>query len=436
MASVGTDNNRRPGTSVEKGIGIPAVLAIADDLSGANVTGAALRRHGFRTAILRELDGLGEWSGDAPALVANTDSRNVRPEEARRRVEYAVSSVQTEFVSKRVDTTLRGNIAVEIESVLRAVRQRNPERPVRVLMVPAFPSAGRTTIGGHQLVGGVPAHLTAAGQDPLQPLKSSNVIEIAKGATSLEAVHLNLDAISPPYDQLRSALQQHADLVVCDGATDGHLQAIADVAAQISSEQQTNWIPVDPGPFTAHLAKALGLSDGDQPGPVLAVVGSTTELTQRQIGFMQDQVASHFVRVPADATFDPTEAVRELTTQISSNNATVVGFYVSPVREGFDASRASQLLSTLGLLARLTLEDNPVAGLFLSGGDVAAAVLHELDCDGLEVVGEVEPLTVLARLTCERWQKLPIVTKGGLVGDTKTAVRCIQAVQLLAAVDR
>jgi uncharacterized protein YgbK (DUF1537 family) len=67
----------------------------------------------------------------------------------------------------------------------------------------------------------------------------------------------------------------------------------------------------------------------------------------------------------------------------------------------------------------------PVAGVFACGGEMAAAVLDALDARGLEVKTEVEPLVVAGRIIGGPWDRLPIVTKGGLVGNRNTITTSI-----------
>jgi uncharacterized protein YgbK (DUF1537 family) len=48
---------------------------------------------------------------------------------------------------------------------------------------------------------------------------------------------------------------------------------------------------------------------------------------------------------------------------------------------------------------------------------MAAAVIEVLGATGVDVETEIQPLMVAGRLSTGPWAGLPIVTKGGLVGD-------------------
>ena len=65
---------------------------------------------------------------------------------------------------KKVDSTLRGPLAAEIEAALAASGR------TRAVVAPAFPATGRTTVGGVQHLDGVPVHATRFAHDPVSPV--------------------------------------------------------------------------------------------------------------------------------------------------------------------------------------------------------------------------------------------------------------------------
>lgn len=52
------------------------------------------------------------------------------------------------WMYKKVDSTIRGQISAEITAALKVFGQ------TMVVLAPAFPSTGRTTVGGYQLLHG------------------------------------------------------------------------------------------------------------------------------------------------------------------------------------------------------------------------------------------------------------------------------------------
>ena len=182
---------------------------VADDLTGAADTGVAFLADDISVVVCWP-DRVGQdgWlSPIADVLAVDTRSRAASAEYAR----GVTADVVTVFresgaatLYKKIDSTLRGHVGVE---VLAAINSWHP-RSIAVV-APAFPAAGRTTIGGRQHVGGVPiserAHVPA-------------LLEQAGIVTS----HADLDHVrGPGLGSLLRACQHDAPTaVVCDAETD------------------------------------------------------------------------------------------------------------------------------------------------------------------------------------------------------------------------
>src|SRR5690606_25502766 len=82
---------------------------------------------------------------------------------------YASGSGKT-ILYKKIDSALRGPIAAELSGLLDALARAH-----RILVAPAFPAAGRTTVDGVQRLDGRPVHLTPMADDPLNPVRLSHI---------------------------------------------------------------------------------------------------------------------------------------------------------------------------------------------------------------------------------------------------------------------
>src|SRR5215218_239541 len=145
------------------------VAIIADDLTGAADTGVQLARAGYRTAVAFR-DAPIPPARDLDAVALDTDSRAMPAGFAAKRVVEAGHAVRdARIVYKKLDSTLRGPIAAELAAALEATGRHH------AVVAPAFPSAGRTTVGGVQLVRGVPVHETEARDDPRTPVHEGHI---------------------------------------------------------------------------------------------------------------------------------------------------------------------------------------------------------------------------------------------------------------------
>jgi uncharacterized protein YgbK (DUF1537 family) len=121
-------------------------------------------------------------SGSKPAVYVLTNTRSLDPAEAAARNEEVVrnalaaagAGLRLGFVS-RSDSTLRGHYPLEPDVIAATVADASGEKTDGVVLVPAFPDAGRVTIGGVHYMRG-----TGEAAGTLTPVSET---EFAKDAT-------------------------------------------------------------------------------------------------------------------------------------------------------------------------------------------------------------------------------------------------------------
>jgi uncharacterized protein YgbK (DUF1537 family) len=412
------------------------VVVIGDDMTGANATGALFARHGLRTVSVAEPANLARFATEFDVLVIDIASRHLPAEEAARRARAAVAAAGgVELVVKRVDTTLRGNVGAELDAALQQLHKQSAHARVQAIMVPAFPTAGRTTVGGIQLVDGVALTETEAARDPLDPVRSSRVASIVADQTDRSIAEVPLDVVLAGGRELLTALRGPVDVVICDALTTGHLRTIAAAAAQVAKEDGLEWLSVDPGPFGAELAECMHLGRAAaEPPPVLVVSGSLTRLTRDQLLEVERLQNARFVDVDV-GRLDVGGVVRRLRELLAAAPpAGVLGVRAAPgnadVQLGAEVAR--RIPEALSEIVRVILADQPVGGLYVTGGDVTVRVMAALEAHGIELEEEVLPLAVAGRLQGGPHSGLPCTTKGGLIGGPLAAVACVEHTRRLA----
>lgn len=421
---------------------MPPVLILSDDLTGANAVAAA-----FATAGARAFTALGPMPAVLPpgaaVLVVDTATRDAGPDtaaEAVRLAARAVSAWGARLMAKRIDTTLRGCIAAET-AVLLAVLA--PE--TLALVVPAAPEAGRTCVGGRVYLAGRPLAAVTGGPD--EPLR----LFVAQ-APGLAAVGCPLSTVRRGAEAVRARFQQAATsgarVVVCDAKTSADVATLAAAAAALGRPV----LPVDPGGFTLALARALGLvpstarpvagegASGDRAhGRILAVLGSPTATTGRQVATAVAQGCLTRVSVDGVALATGGEAVRQEVKRVldglADASAPAVGIDPTPREAQAEPGRVAAVAEGLAeVVATAMAAGLRPAGLFLTGGAVARAVLERLGAHGVSVEREVLPLAALGRVVGGPYAGLAVVTKGGMVGGDDALVRCLAALQAAAAI--
>src|SRR5258708_31374563 len=136
---------------------MPRVLILADDLSGAADCGIACVHAGLSAMVSlgtpRDADAAADvLSLDAHTRVLSADAAADR----MRRLVTLYAGERSTLLFKKIDSTLRGHLGAELAAVLKARRTVVPGAVA--IMAPAFPSNGRTTVGGLHYVHGSPLH--------------------------------------------------------------------------------------------------------------------------------------------------------------------------------------------------------------------------------------------------------------------------------------
>ncbi len=429
------------------------IAVIADDLTGANVNGSLLTAKGFFSATCLGTD---QWNpadfAACAAVSVSTDSRLLPRDEAWSKVYAAVRLFAAEkpaLFSKRIDSTLRGNIGAEVEAALAAMDDANgpASDPAVAVVVPVYPSSGRIAAGGYLIVHGIPLERSPIARDAATPITATSVPEIIARQTDLRIGFIPLSTVLEGPARIREALlrgrRDGCRILVCDAVTDEDIAAIAESLR----DAPFPLLAVDPGPFTAEVAAATVTAPRAQfEDRVLAVIGSVSELTRRQIEALRLDRPVCLTRTDCAKLLEPASRDAEIARVVRGLRAScadsgvlmvctaetaddVLSMDDTAARLGLSFSEISGRINTA--LARMAKEllATPglrIGGLYTSGGEVTVATIRALNAKGFSVRSAVLPLAVYGHILGGDHAELSMVTKGGFVGDTGSLVQCIE----------
>jgi uncharacterized protein YgbK (DUF1537 family) len=414
---------------------VTARLAIlADDLTGAADTGGPFAAAGRATAVL--------LSPDAPAplppadvIVLTSESRSLPPDQAReatrrcaRRIDAWCQGDASARVYKKIDSTLRGHPAIELEVLMDTLGDR------AALVAPAFPAQGRTTANGRQCVNGVPIERTPFGQDGATSDLGALFMRSAREAV----MALSRADLQRGVEHLVGRMVRERDirLWIADAEDDADLSLLAAVALAsplrvLCGSAGLARAIATAGPQGREALGSEGRRHDDQGrGAVLVVAGSRHPATVAQVeALRRDGVVVVRPELPYLEGGDAAGAAR---------TATCVAEVLETGRHAVLAITGLPELSPDGVIvaARLAsivagVSDRVrVGGLVLTGGDTASAACRALGSVSLWLTGELQPGIATATLIGGRHPGLSIVTKAGGFGDD-AALR--QALALLGS---
>lgn len=412
------------------------ILVLADDLTGAADCGLACAGCGLNTVVA--LDDCRDCDADVLAIDANT--RAGEPHEAAAAMERLIRAHApggNVLIYKKIDSTLRGNVAAELKAVLAArMSLMGEESRAVAVLAPAFPAAGRTTVGGRLLVKGMPLHETDLWRYERKS-PPQNLIALM-GESGLRAAPVGLSAIRG--NRLRetmSELAREADVLACDAETDEDLRAIAD--ASMALGRGTVW--VGSAGLACHLPHAAGLQrEAPQhpapvsPGPALFVVGSGSSVSRQQAQFLESRPDVISMRIAPGVLRGGEDLPEWRAHRAALERAFSAGVDVLLIvgaEEMMEPEQEPLLVAALGEMVRPF--SSSVGALVITGGEAARAVFRAWGIRAMQVMGEVEP--GLPYSITSGWRRqLPVLTKAGGFGTPETLLHCREFLRSLSRI--
>ncbi|RZT94324.1 uncharacterized protein YgbK (DUF1537 family) [Advenella incenata] len=394
----------------------PQIAIIADDLTGAGDSAVQFVRCGWETQLYvggsEEAFALGDMQ--AQVVSVNSNSRAMAPQAAAQAVAREMQTFRqhdVRHVFKKVDSTLRGAFAAEIE----AARQQWHENAIAVVC-PAYPATGRTLENGVLLVNGIPVTETSAGTDPVTPVTESSV-----------PVMLDCNLVSPTLEDTPATLAQKigsgGPIVVVDARTDADLKRLAQAIVMLGERA----LPVGAGGLAMAMAAAWA-SDPDSGDIVLAVVTSQHSATRAQVTALQEHGATILTAEPQvlgdDALWQSWQQ-QMLARVAGGDDASRILVLLAPARQ-VPGLTSALVARRLGQLALAIVRAGKVRGLIATGGDGAEQVMSALQATGIRLIDEVSGGVPLGTLIGGEYAGMPIVTKAGGFGSENVLIQAAE----------
>ncbi|MEO5778708.1 four-carbon acid sugar kinase family protein [Arthrobacter oryzae] len=304
------------------GPGFPRILVVLDDDPTGTQSVANLpvltqwEAADFAWAFAQEIDGRRQR-----AVYVLTNTRSLDPAEAAARNEEIVrnaltaageAEVRLSFVS-RGDSTLRGHYPLEPDVIAATIAAVTGEATDGVVIVPAFPDAGRVTIGGvHYLrgTGGTAGRLTPvaetefardasfgfANSELAKYVEEKSQGRVAAGSVIVLDLHVIRSSAEAIADAIASA--ENSTPIVADVVTENDLRALALGLEEAERRGKKLLYRVGPPFVRARIGQEIRTElsgeeayAGNTPSEAggLIVVGSHVGVTTRQLNALTEQ---------------------------------------------------------------------------------------------------------------------------------------------------
>ena len=414
---------------------------IADDLTGANDTALQFHLRGANTRILLDGEYIPQKNEETEVWALSTESRNIDEWEAVEKVERAVKSFlenfSFEYYYKKIDSTLRGHIALETLTMLDILGYD------AAIIIPAFPQEGRITVGGYHLLKGVPIGRTEIAMDPHSPILESHIPTLLRsqlkekqkelvGTIDLKTI---MNGAGPILIKINELIKDGKKLIIADSTSITDIEQLAlaikkcdkkllPAGAQVLGK---SWLSgIEKERESVKLPKL----------PKFIVSGTATNITAEQIHKLEQSDDYNDVNFIPLETSDILEGVNnDIVERIINNlnSGVTVAVHTSHLIANFDGfsddsfnaeltkeKLSSMITDYLAELARRVLEQINVI-LITLGGETSYKCCKSINSNELKLIDEVAPAISLCVDTHGRW----IVTKSGNLGNTRTLIEIL-----------
>lgn len=419
---------------------------IADDLTGANDTALQFYQKGASTKILLDSDCTPKVKAGTEVWALSSESRNVSSEEAISRVEKAITTFTDNFsfdnYYKKIDSTLRGHLALEILTVLSILEYD------AAVIIPAFPQEGRITVGGYHLAKGVPIGKTEMAIDPHSPITESHVPTLLKsqlpdamseliGTIDLRTV---MNGAGPVLMKLNELIEDGKKLIVADATS---LTDIEQIALAINKSDK-KILPTGTAAGAQILSKywLAGIEKEDvnfsiENMPRFIVSGTATQITANQIKKLEQSDEYENINFIALTSQEILEGVNDtLVERITTNleSGVTVCVHTSDLIANFDGFSddsfnaeltrekfAGMITDFLAILTQKVMEKIKVV-LITLGGETSYKCCKAINSNELRLVDEVAPAISICADINHNW----IITKSGNLGNSNTLIEILK----------
>lgn len=386
-------------------------LIIADDFTGSNDTGVQLANLGVDVNV--------QFSVASPhkgTIVLDTETRNSSTEEAADRLNSLLQKLdfkQYDEVIKKVDSTLRGNISIEMRLLASYYH------PDIIAFAPALPDQNRVVVRSTLKVAGIRAMKTDFAKDPIKPIRNDDVQNLMEQAFPGEPLrHYSVSEIRDS--------EFHVENTRCVSFdSENNQDLIRIVHALRQTTKRILWVG------SAGLTSALLMKDFSV-APALGLIGSVSEVTRKQL-HAAEQNGIRLVNIPIyEAYKQQTYApyVDAATTALLAGQDVILMSSASYDRSELDKTLTalakynlsdeeinSLTQAVLSGICRKVLAKVKVSGLFVSGGETAKGFLRIGKAAGAKVITELASGVPLLEVQQGDFSGMRVVTKAGAFGN-------------------
>jgi len=410
-----------------------AVIVIADDLTGAHEIGMILVGCKKRSFVLIKEPGDAEIESllnHYDALVIDLDSRHLDGKRAYERVKAVLDcseKIRSGLMYKKIDSTVRGNLAEEIDAIL------DEKLADIVFFVPALPEMKRITVGGYHLVNHIPVGKTEYSEG-IESSKVSYLPTLIREKSRYEVDRIPLQVVESGYEETikysRACYEKGARILVGDACTNEDLRVIRDAIVRID-------LKILPVGSTGLFRQFFPPHSFRDAYPCLVVCGSLNKVSRAQVKKLRAHhqvktVELSLMQIFKNKAHELKRTVKTVCSILEEGSNVILStpqnnyqpnLLNKPMNENYFATEIEQFLASV---VRKTIDIQKVSGLVLTGGDISVSIIRALEATGIEVKRQLANLVPVGILRGGPFDGLSVITKTGGFGEEQILINAVE----------
>ncbi len=419
------------------------IYIIADDLTGATDTGVQLKKKGYNTLVfiaekLHTINNLDKKNKNVDVFVIDSESRDLAKDEAKVRLKELMRGLRiadSDIIYKKVDSTLRGNIGVEIEEIMKKFN-----RDI-CIFAPSYPPNRRVVVGGYLLVQDQPLGMSKYYGGELDKEEASYIPSLLKQDTNFSVGKIDLkEVMRGPENILKRInylVKDNKKIIVFDAIEDYHLENIfksclnfaGSVLYAGSAGLATHFPHITSG---SKQEKKINPIPGNEDLSFLVVIGTRRKIMNTQIDYLKEKADVEVLNVDIQKLFNNESKYLDIYFQKARDVLTgkrhLILKNISVSTSEINGLSQRELEITvrdyLGKLSAKIVKDCSINNIIISGGDTSLGFCKAMGINNLEIQAEILPGIPLSKSSINK-HKIKIVTKAGGFGETDTLYKII-----------
>ena len=408
---------------------------IADDFTGAGDSSIYFCHAGYTVFLPFSLNSE-SIPEDTAVLAINTESRLLNEKDAYAKVCLFIEKCREIGVHafyKKIDSTLRGNIASEVNAVMDTADYK------AAVICPAAPSLGRTVLNGQCLINNQTIKETESSKDHLNPVNSAYIRDLFPSVEDKSVHHFSIAEVEKGSSYLNESvnrlLESGITHIICDAETHEHLM---DIASLFKDERL---LPVG----AAGLAKAISSTWEMQVSPdskavsssgqILILSGSKMDVSRKQISKLSQERTISIREIPVNAVIDgDKDALDRFQKDLGTLNTDHPIVFIpsdcdreeSPEEIKINSENIADFMADS---ASLICRERDIPVMVIIGGHTTHKTITKMNAHGVLYKGEVIPGTPYGELIDDSGaSSLFLVTKSGSFGDEDALINIVDFV--------